>query len=47
MENILNLYSDYLDDPQNVDVDYTMNLVMNINKYISTTLAYQTIYDEN
>jgi len=24
-----------------------MNLVMNINKYISTTLAYQTIYDDN
>ena len=47
MENILNLYSNYLEDPQNVDIDYTMNLVMNINKYISTTLAYQTIYDDN
>ena len=47
MENILNLYSNYLGDPQNVDLDYTMNLVMNINKYISTTLAYQTIYDDN
>ena len=47
MENILNLYSNYLEDPQNVDLDYTMNLVMNINKYISTTLAYQTIYDDN
>ncbi len=47
MENILNLYSNYLEDPQNVDLDYTMNLVMNINTYISTTLAYQTIYDDN
>lgn len=47
MENILNLYSNYLEDPQNIDLDYTMNLVMNINKYISTTLAYQTIYDDN
>jgi hypothetical protein len=47
MENTLNLYSNYLEDPQNVDLDYTMNLVMNINKYISTTLAYQTIYDDN
>ena len=47
MENILNLYTNYLEDPQNVDLDYTMNLVMNINKYISTTLAYQTIYDDN
>ena len=47
MENILNLYSNYLEDPQNVDLDFTMNLVMNINKYISTTLAYQNIYDDN
>lgn len=47
MENTLNLYSNYLEDPQNVDLDYTMNLVMNINKYISTTLTYQTIYDDN
>jgi hypothetical protein len=47
MENILNLYSNYLEDPQNIDIDYTMNLVMNINKHISTTLAYQTIYDDN
>ena len=47
MENTLNLYSNYLEDPQNIDIDYTMNLVMNINKYISTTLAYQTIYDDN
>ena len=47
MENTLNLYSNYLEDPQNIDLDYTMNLVMNINKYISTTLAYQTIYDDN
>ena len=47
MENILNLYSNYLEDPQNIDLDYTMNLVMSINKYISTTLAYQTIYDDN
>jgi hypothetical protein len=47
MENTLNLYSNYLEDPQNVDLDYTMNLFMSINKHISTTLAYQTIYDDN
>jgi hypothetical protein len=47
MENILNLYSNYLDKPQNVDVDYQMNLVMKINKYISTNLAFQAIYDDN
>ena len=47
MENILNLYSNYLDNPQNVDVDYQMNLVMKVNKFISANLSLQTIYDDN
>ena len=47
MENILKLYSDYLEDPQNVDIDYTMNVVMQINKYLSANLSFQTIYDDN
>lgn len=47
MENILNLYSNYLEDPQNIDLDYTMNLVMNVNGFISANLSYQTIYDDN
>jgi D-hexose-6-phosphate mutarotase len=47
MENILNLYSNYLDNPQNIDVDYQMNLVMKINKYMSANVAFQSIYDEN
>lgn len=47
MENILNLYTNYLEDPQNVDIDYTMNLVMKINKFLSANLAFQTIYDDN
>lgn len=47
MENTLNLYSNYLEDPQNMDLDYTMNIVMTINKYLSTNLIFQTIYDDN
>jgi hypothetical protein len=47
MENILNLYSNYLEDPQNVDIDYTMNLVMSINKYLSANLTFQAVYDDN
>lgn len=46
-ENILNLYSNYLEDPQNVDIDYQLNIVMKINKYLSTNFAFQTIYDDN
>jgi hypothetical protein len=47
MENILNVYANYLEDPQNMDLDYTMNLVMTINKYLSANLTFQTIYDDN
>lgn len=47
VENILNLYSNYLEDPQNVDVDYTLNVVLKVNKYLSTNFAFQTIYDDN
>lgn len=47
VENILNLYSNYLEDPQNVDVDYQLNVVMKINEFLSTNFAFQTIYDDN
>jgi len=47
VENILALYSNYLEDPQNVDIDYTMNLAMQVNKYISANLTFQAIYDDN
>lgn len=47
MENILSAYSNYLDKPQNIDIDYTMNIVMKINDVFSTNLTFQTIYDEN
>lgn len=47
MENILTLYSNYLEDPQNVDLDYTMNLMMKVNDYLSASLLFQAIYDDN
>lgn len=46
-ENTLNLYSDYLEKTKNVDLDYTLNVAMTVNKYITTNLALQLIYDEN
>ena len=46
-ENILNLYTNYLEDAQNIDLDYTLNIVMKVNKYLSTNFAFQTIYDDN
>ena len=47
IENRVNLYSNYLDNPQNVDVDYQMNVVLKINKYLSTNVSVQAIYDDN
>jgi hypothetical protein len=47
VENTLNLFSNYLDRPQNVDLDYSLAIVMKINRYLSTNLAFQTIYDDN
>lgn len=47
VENILKLYSNYLEDPQNVDVDYTLNLFMKVNDYITVNAGAQLIYDDN
>ncbi len=47
MENILNLYSNYLEDFQNVDLDYQMNINMKINRFLTTNFSFQTIYDDN
>lgn len=46
-ENILRLYSNYLDNPQNVDIDYTANLFMKVNKFITVNAGAQLIYDDN
>lgn len=47
LENILKLYSNYLEDPQNVDVDYLANLNLAVNKFITVNAAVQLIYDDN
>ena len=47
LENRLSLYSDYLDKPKNIDFDYTMSISMQVNKFISTNLIFQFVYDDN
>lgn len=46
-ENILTLYSNYIEDPQNIDVDYTLNLLLKVNEWITTNFTFQAIYDDN
>ncbi|AUC17154.1 hypothetical protein BTO06_17095 [Tenacibaculum sp. SZ-18] len=47
MENILAVYADYLDKPQNIDIDYQINFFVKISKYFSTNLGFHTIIDDN
>jgi len=47
MENTVAIYSNYLEDTKNLDLDYTLNIFMKINKYFTTNLIFQTIYDDN
>ncbi len=46
-ENILNLYSNYEENPQNIDLDYLTNIVIRVNKYITSNFTFQTIYDDD
>ena len=47
VENKLNLFQNYLEDPLNIDVDYTFSLEMSINRFFSTNLLLQLLYDDN
>ena len=47
LENRLSLYSDYLENPGNIDLDYTITTIMKVNKYLTTNLIFQFIYDDN
>lgn len=47
IENILRLYSNYLEDPKNVDIDYTLNLFMKVNRFVTVNAGVQMIYDDN
>ncbi|MDQ3046617.1 MAG: DUF3078 domain-containing protein [Bacteroidota bacterium] len=43
----LELFSNYLDNPQNIDVNWETLLTMKVNKFLSTTLTTQLIYDHD
>lgn len=43
----LNLFSNFLDKPQNVDVDWTIRFDLKINKWLSANANFHMIYDDN
>lgn len=47
LKSKLELFSNYLDQPQNVDVYWDNMFVMTINKYLSTSLNLTLAYDDN
>jgi hypothetical protein len=47
MENILTIYSDYLADVGNIDIDYQTNIRFKVNKHIKMHMTFHTIIDDN
>ncbi len=43
----LNLFSNFLQNPQNVDVDWTVRFDLKINKWLSANLNFHAIYDDD
>ena len=43
----LDLFSNYLEKPQNVDVNWEVQLTMTINKWFSANLTTNLVYDDN
>src|ERR1700743_2927017 len=47
LENILKLYENYLKKPGNVYMDYTLNLFMKVNKFVTVNGGVELINDPN
>lgn len=47
MENILTVYSDYLANIGNVDIDYQTNIQFKMNDFIKMQMIFHTIIDDN
>ncbi len=43
----LDLFSNYFNNPQNIDVDWTILINMKVNEYLSANLLTQLIYDDD
>lgn len=46
-ENSLSLYSDYINNFGNVDIDYDLVLDLTVNQYIKTNIGIHVIYDDD
>ncbi|KJF42335.1 DUF3078 domain-containing protein [Draconibacterium sediminis] len=47
LDTKIDLFSNYLDQPKNIDVDWTFKIIMKVNDYLSANLITQLIYDND
>jgi hypothetical protein len=47
LKSKLDMFSNYIDQPQNIDINWEAMLIMKVNKFISTYVGVQTIYDHD
>ncbi|WP_297100325.1 DUF3078 domain-containing protein [uncultured Draconibacterium sp.] len=47
LDTKVDLFSNYLDQPKNVDIDWTFKIIMKVNDYLSANLITQLIYDND
>lgn len=47
LQTKLNLFSNYLDNPENIDVNFEMKLDMKINQWLSANFILNAVYDDD
>ncbi|WP_347840669.1 DUF3078 domain-containing protein [uncultured Draconibacterium sp.] len=47
LDTKVDFFSNYFEDPQNIDIDWTMKIIMKVNDYLSANLITQLIYDDD
>ena len=47
LKSKLELFTNYIDSPQNIDLNWEALMILKVNKYISTHIGFHTIYDHD
>ena len=47
LDTKIDLFSNYIDQPKNIDVDWTLKIIMKVNDYLSANLITHMIYDND
>lgn len=47
LKSKLELFTNYIDRPQNIDINWEALMILKVNKYISTHIGFHTIYDHD